>query len=72
MDFPTWLDAERGRASRVAARFKISLSAVTQWRERGVPVDRMREVQDFTSGDVTLEDMIPAPRATPEPSHAAG
>lgn len=57
MDFPTWLDAERGRASRVAAHFKVSISAVTQWRDK-VPPDRMLALRQLTGGEVTLEEML--------------
>ena len=59
MDLPTWLDAERGRASRLAAHFNVTLSSISQWRTNGVPVERMKDVRDFTDGEVRLEDMVP-------------
>lgn len=58
MDFSEWLDAEPGRASKTAARFDVTLSAVSQWRDNGVPRARMIEVRDFTGGEVTLEAML--------------
>lgn len=59
MKLNDWLDSEVGRATKLAAHFGLSLSAVTQWRSNGVPVDRMKSVRDFTGNDVTLEEMIP-------------
>jgi DNA-binding transcriptional regulator YdaS (Cro superfamily) len=61
MKLAHWLDAERGRLSKLAAHFELTQSAVSQWRTKGVPVDRMKAVRDFTSGAVTLEDMLPEP-----------
>lgn len=58
MDFSTWLDQELGRASRIARHFDITRSAVTQWRHRGVPIERMIDVRKITKGAVTLEDMV--------------
>lgn len=58
MEFSEWLDAEPGRASKTAARFEVTLSAVSQWRDNGVPRARMIEVRDFTDGAVTLEAML--------------
>lgn len=66
MDFPTWLDAERGRLTAVARRFGKSQSAVSQWRTNGVPPRLMRAVHELTRGDVTLEEMLPDP-AWPHP-----
>lgn len=70
MRFPAWLDAEVGRASKTAAHFKVTISAVSQWRTNGVPVDRMLAVRDFTAGEVTLEDML-APAEEPANTPAA-
>ena len=61
MDLATWLDAERGRSTRIASHFGLTLPAITQWRTNGVPVNRMKAVRDFTDGEVTLEEMVPAP-----------
>ena len=59
MNFNEWLDNETGRAARLAEHFRITPSAVTQWRSNGIPVDRMKDVRDFTSGSVSIEEMIP-------------
>lgn len=59
MDLQTWLDAERGRLTKLADHFGLTLGAVSQWRSNGVPVSRMKEVRDFTEGAVTLEEMLP-------------
>lgn len=61
MKLALWLDAERGRLTKLAAHFGISQSAAYQWRTRGVPVDRIKAVRDFTGGAVTLDDMLPEP-----------
>jgi DNA-binding transcriptional regulator YdaS (Cro superfamily) len=59
MNFPSWLDADRGRLTAVAAHFGLSQSAVSQWRTNGVPPGRMKAVRDFTDGAVTLDEMLP-------------
>ncbi len=59
MNIIEWLDNETGRAARLAEHFGITPSAVTQWRSNGIPLDRMKEVRDFTSGDVSIEEMVP-------------
>ena len=57
--FCEWLDSVEGRTNAVAAHFGVTKSAVSQWRGRGVPVDNMKAMRDFTGGQVTLEEMIP-------------
>lgn len=59
MNFPTWLDADRGRLTAVAMHFGLSQSAVSQWRTKGVPPARMKAVRDFTGGAVSLDEMLP-------------
>lgn len=61
MDFPDWLDAERGRLKRVAEHFKVSPSAVSQWRSNGVPVDNILDVHKLTAGSVSVEAMLQRP-----------
>lgn len=61
MNLANWLDAERGRSTRLAHHFGLTLPAITQWRANGVPVNRMKAVRDFTNGEVTLDDMLPEP-----------
>ena len=58
MTLAQWLSAESGRTVAMAARFGITLSAVSQLRDNGVPVDRMAEVSQITGGAVTIEDMV--------------
>lgn len=60
MKFTEWLSQETGRATRVADHFGITLSAVSQWGDDGIPKDRMKEVCDFTGNEVALEDMLPS------------
>jgi DNA-binding transcriptional regulator YdaS (Cro superfamily) len=79
MNLDSWLNEKRGRATEMANHFGVTLGAVSQWRTGGVPVDRMKAVQAFTGGAVTLDEMVPgvpaAPEAAPpvaEPAHAPG
>lgn len=66
MDFPAWLDADRGRTAALALHFRLTQSAVSQWRTNGVPLHRMKAVREFTAGEVSLEEMVPdAPATTP-------
>jgi hypothetical protein len=58
MTFIDWLDGERGRPTLVAAHFGVSISAITQWRTNGVPVDRMLEVRALSGGAVSLDEMV--------------
>ena len=59
MQLRTWIEEERGRLKALAEHFEITPSAVSQWLNNGVPVDRIAAVRDFTSGVVTVEDMLP-------------
>jgi len=59
MNFPAWLDADRGRLTAVAAHFGLTQSAVSQWRTNGVPLNRMKAVRDYSGGEVSLEEMVP-------------
>ena len=58
MDLNTWLDAERGRASALAAHFHLTPAAVTHWRTSGVPLDRFVEVVRFTDNAVSLDSLL--------------
>jgi DNA-binding transcriptional regulator YdaS (Cro superfamily) len=58
MKFGEWLSQEPGRLTRVAERFEISKSAVSQWVSRGVPPGRMIEIREITRGEVSLEEML--------------
>lgn len=55
-----WLVAERGRATALAARLKVTLSRVSQMADEGVPPKYMLAVRDFTNGEVTLEALVQA------------
>lgn len=58
MDLHRWLDQEPGRSARLADFLGCSKAAVSLWREKGVPMDRMRHASDFTDGQVTVDDML--------------
>lgn len=66
MDLPTWLDADRGRLTALAAHFNLTQSAVSQWRTNGVPLNRMKAVREFTAGAVSLEEMVPGEDLRPD------
>ncbi len=59
MNLFDWLDSVPGRTKQLAEHLDITASAVTQWRANGIPLSRMRQLVDFTAGEVTLEDMVP-------------
>ena len=66
MNLNTWLDEAPGRLTSMAAHFRVTPSAISQWRKNGVPLDRMRVVSDYTGGAVSLEDMVPpTPKSRP-------
>ena len=73
MNLRQWLEAEYGRATKIAAHFAVSDAAISSWKFNGVPVDRMKAVRDYTEGAVTLDEMVPdsQPRPTSEPTTAA-
>lgn len=62
MTFSEWLDAEYGRATKVAEHFGVSAQAVSLWRTNGVPRDRIIPMRDLTDGAVTLEELVERPR----------
>lgn len=57
MDLSDWLDAEKGRLTRMAAHFGVTQGAVSQWRDNP-PLQRLLEIRDFTDGAVTIEAML--------------
>lgn len=69
MKITDWLDADRGRLTAMALHFDLTQSAVSQWRENGVPRARMKAVRDFTGGQVSLDEMLPN-QAQPSPAPA--
>lgn len=71
MDLKSWLSAERGRATSLAAHFKLTLGRISQMADDGVPPKYMLAVRDFTEGAVTLEEMVSA-RTPTEPARAEG
>ena len=50
-----YLDGERGRKSALAARLKISPSAISMWEQ--VPTERVGAVSQFTG--IPVEDLRP-------------
>lgn len=57
MNFSTWINAGKGRVTAIAQHFERTPGAISQWRS-GVPPKLMRQVRDFTGGEVTLEEML--------------
>ena len=57
MNFSTWIDAGKGRSAAIAQHFGRTPGAISQWR-LGVPARLMRQVRDFTGGEVTLDEML--------------
>lgn len=61
MTFNEWLGAEQGRAISVAEHFKVSQSAVSQWRTNGVPRRLIVEMHEFTNRKVSLAELVRKP-----------
>jgi DNA-binding transcriptional regulator YdaS (Cro superfamily) len=59
MNLSTWLETEKGRSAALAAHFGKTPAAISQWKKNGVPVEHMKAVREFTSGAVTLDEMVP-------------
>ncbi len=64
MELKTWLDAERGRYTALAAHLEVTVGRISQMADEGVPVKYMQSVRSFTKNKVTLEEMVKA--RTPE------
>ena len=60
MKLKTWLDAERGRYTALAAHLGISVGRASQLADQGVPTKFMLAVRDFTGGEVSLEELVEA------------
>ena len=41
----------------MASHFGLTLGAISQWRD-GVPYNRMKEVEAYTEGAVTMQEMF--------------
>lgn len=61
----SWLDAERGRAKALADRLGVTKSAISQAADGivRVPPSWYAVVRDFTSGQVSIEDLLPPTKA---------
>lgn len=74
MDLHTWLDKpeNKGKAAWLADQFGIERAAVSFWRAAGVPLDRMKRVEELTDGAVTIAAMVEQKigRIQPEPVKA--
>lgn len=57
----TWLSAERGRGAALAAALRVPPSFVTKMGngEKPIPVDHMADIESFTGGAVTRQEMCP-------------
>jgi DNA-binding transcriptional regulator YdaS (Cro superfamily) len=58
MNLHQWLSEEDGRATRMAADFGVSRSAVSQWRSSGAPTRFLRRIVEATGGAVSLEELL--------------
>lgn len=67
MKFTEWLDKEKGRAKAVALHFGVTDSAVSQWRDNGVPISKMEALSKFTGGKVSLKEMLTNALMTAKP-----
>lgn len=53
--FSEWLEAERGRVTKLAAALKITHGAISQWKR--VPIDRVADVSAITG--IPREELRP-------------
>lgn len=55
-----YLDKEKGRATRLAAKLKMGHSQLSQLKTgfRPIPIDRMRDIERATEGVLRFEDML--------------
>lgn len=60
MNLHTWLDRpeNRGQAKALAAHLGVSGTAVSFWRDNGVPLGHMTEVVKFSKGAVKVQSMV--------------
>ncbi len=61
MDLKTYVDAERGRASKLAAALGVDAPLISYWANgvRQVPAERCLAIQQATNGQVTCKEMRP-------------
>jgi len=59
MDLKTYLNEERGRASRLAAAMGVTQVTVHGWANERVPADRCPSIEAYTGAAVRCEDMRP-------------
>lgn len=48
-----------GSQSKLAARLGVTRQHISNWRRRGVPPIRCREIEAATDGEVTCYDLLP-------------
>ena len=58
MDLHTWLDENKGRAAWLAEQLGRSKTAVSLWRDQGVPLPLIPRVAALTENAVTPEAML--------------
>lgn len=58
MDLHTWLDANPGKAAWLAEQLERSKTAVSLWRDAGVPMPLMPRIEALTGGAVTASEML--------------
>jgi hypothetical protein len=60
MDLHQWLDKpeNKGKAAWLAEQLKRSKTAVSLWRDEGVPLALIAQVSRLTGGEVSEDDML--------------
>jgi hypothetical protein len=58
MDLHTWLDGDKGRATWLAEQLGRSKTAVSLWRNEGVPLALIPRIAELIGGAVTVEAML--------------
>ena len=61
MELKTYIDQERGKASRLAIAIGVNSVLISQWASgvRQVPAERCPSIERATNGAVTCEELRP-------------
>lgn len=58
MELKSWLEAEAGRSAKLAEQVGRSKTAISLWKEAGVPLDCIPAVSKFTGYAVTEGELL--------------
>ena len=53
-----WLLERPGAAKAMSEAFGVSKACISQWRDRGAPVEQLRAISAYTGGAVSVESLL--------------